>query len=137
MPQLRATRDGLPQGFVRFGSTAHMMLCAMHEFGPMCHSEFVRELDLPKGVVSACIRRLLEADKRFLYWYGTIRIDDTTRVQDLWWLVPRGDKRAKDDKPFTHAELMNRYRKRKSLRVSSVWQFRPIVKRTKCQPTTK
>lgn len=134
MPQLAESRYGLPQGFVRFGTVAHLLLRAMHDHGPLRQSDFVRILDIPKGQVSLNIRRLRDAKMKFIYWHGKVRVDHN-KVQDLWSLNYRTDK-AIDHKPYTRAELSDRWRQKRSTQVASVWQFRPIVKQKCKQPKT-
>jgi hypothetical protein len=83
---------GLPQGFVRFGSTAHLILLHLHEIGDSCAAWLSDDLMLDHREISANLGRLSEFG--FIFPRKRVRAYPTARSSILFSLRPRTSVRA-------------------------------------------
>lgn len=106
---------GLRQGFVRFGTTAHMILKHVEEAGECTQESIMGELGLEARLVGMTLTRLVKY--KFLRRIGKLDpYEFGVRTQRV--LVLFHSKRGKryDWKKKTGAERTRRYRTQKALR---------------------
>lgn len=117
---------GLPQGFVRLGTTHHRLLVALHQLGPLRHRDLVEELGVESRQVSVAIAQLSRAG--CIHRHPAARAYETgERTQAVWALEPyRGSKPLRAAR-VPGRERSARYRASRRLRVASVFHFRPGV----------
>lgn len=114
---------GLPQGFVKFNSMAHVTLAALLS-GDMSMSELTEELGAHEDHVSRALSRLRRHGFIFEAGHNTI-FDGFRRVQARYSLKRK--KKPEPYKPETPAAQQARYRSLKQTRVPSVFDLlRPI-----------
>jgi hypothetical protein len=116
---------GLPQGFVRFGTLAHRVLVAIHEYGPMTVTSLKIELpDVDIRALSTILGRLEVA--RFVFDIGRVgQYESGERTQTKYDLQQNINRRPY--KCVTHAQRSARYREKNRRRVASVFDFRSTI----------
>lgn len=114
---------GLKSGFIRFNSTAHLILMHLHAFGPASHDELTQDLKRVIGI-SANLSRLCEHG--FVYKVGRAKTTKGNRSGVVFGLTP-SLLAVHRLKLTTADERVTKYRKAKKLRVSSVFEFRGSI----------
>jgi hypothetical protein len=110
---------GVPQQFIKFGSTAHIILKLLHELGDLRQIDIIEETGLNRHLIAITLIRL--RDFKFIFPVGKIpQADSGDKTQTLWSLKYRPNKRyrAPKNKDRTRASRHNR-----RMRVTSVFNL--------------
>src|SRR5437867_9048088 len=96
---------GLAQGFLKFGTSAHKLLLALHELGDMRQCDLREETGIAKEQMSMLLLRL--TDYRFIYRVRKASVYDTGDMTQ--WVYSLRHRWSVKYKPHTPAERQGRY----------------------------
>ena len=122
---------GLPNGFVRFGTVAHLILVYLHEYGDAGSSALAEDLDLNRAETSANLGRL--AKYEFIFPVGRSQSEEGVRSYTVFSLYQRKLTRSAL-KRKTGAERSRTYRAR--LREKNLYSLLSGTLRQTTRPST-